>query len=120
MKTVKKGGITGALAIASTPTTTVVAYLSFAVASTNIGMLGFMLVGDRLHPGQRAVGFAAVNSLAQVGSFIGPVLWGRVADHTGGFQVGLTAIPAVLLVAAGIVMAIRREPARSNFSADGD
>lgn len=97
-----------ALSKASTPATTVAAYLLFAVASTNIGMLGFMLIGDRLHPRQRAVGFAAVNTLAQVGSFAGPAVWGFAADRFGGFHVGLAVIPFLLLLAAGIVMVIRK------------
>ncbi|MFM7274389.1 MAG: MFS transporter [Gammaproteobacteria bacterium] len=100
------------LARAATPETTIAAYLLFAVASTNIGMLGFMLIGDRLHPGQRAVGFAAVNTLAQIGSFAGPALWGVAAQRTGGFQTGLAVIPLVFLVAAGIVMAMRKPAGR--------
>jgi ACS family tartrate transporter-like MFS transporter len=96
------------LARASTPGMTVGAYLLFSVVSTNIGMMGFMLAGDRLHPAQRAVGFAAMNSLAQVGSFAGPSLWGLAADLTGGFHAALTFIPLVLVLAAGIVLAIRR------------
>lgn len=101
------------LARATEPSATVAIYLVFSVASTNIGMLGFMLIGDRLHPGQRAVGFAAVNTLAQIGSFAGPALWGLAATRTGGFEAGLTVIPGIFLVAAAIVLSMRRAGGRT-------
>jgi MFS transporter, ACS family, tartrate transporter len=99
------------LAWSSSAPMTIAAYLCFAVITTNIGMLGFMLVGDGLHPAHRVVGFAAMNSLAQVGSFLGPSLWGMAADRTGSFTFGLSVIPCVLLAAAGIVLAMRRRSA---------
>lgn len=101
------------LARATESSATVGIYLVFAVATTNIGMLGFMLIGDRLHPRQRAVGFAAVNTLAQIGSFAGPALWGLAATRTGSFEAGLTVIPGVFLLAAVIVLALRRSGDRA-------
>ncbi|MFM7273857.1 MAG: hypothetical protein ACKO4A_08375, partial [Gammaproteobacteria bacterium] len=61
----------------------------------------------------RAVGFAAVNTLAQIGSFAGPALWGVAAQRTGSFQTGLAVIPLMFLVAAGIVMAMRKPGGRN-------
>jgi ACS family tartrate transporter-like MFS transporter len=74
----------------------------------NIGLLAFALVADDLRPSTRAVGSAAVNTIAQIGSFVGPALWGLAADRTGTLQFGPSVIPLVMLVAAGIVLAMRR------------
>ena len=96
------------MALAISPLMTVLGYFLFVVVALNIGMLGILIVADDLNPSARVVGFAAMNTIAQIGSFVGPSLWGLAADRTGGFQFGLSFIPFVMVAAAGIVLAKRR------------
>jgi ACS family tartrate transporter-like MFS transporter len=96
------------MAMAISPLMTVLGYFFLVVVALNIGMLGFLIIADDLNPSARVVGFAAMNTIAQIGSFVGPALWGLAADRTGSFHFGLSAIPFVMLAAAGIVLAKRR------------
>jgi MFS transporter, ACS family, tartrate transporter len=85
-----------------------VAYCLFNTATTVVGPLTMPAASAMLHPANRAVAFAAINTISQVGNFMGPVLWGYAADRTGSFQSALTIIPFVLLVPLGLIMAMRR------------
>jgi ACS family tartrate transporter-like MFS transporter len=96
-----------AMALAPTPLFTVLGYIVFIAASTNLGVLNFLLVGDGIHPGSRAVSFAALNMIAQVGNFAGPLMWGIAADRTGDFRLGL-GVAALLFVAALVVLVAMR------------
>jgi ACS family tartrate transporter-like MFS transporter len=98
----------GTMALTISPLMTVLGYLFFIVAALNIGMLGFLIIADDLNPSARVVGFAAMNTIAQIGSFAGPALWGLAADRTDSFHFGLSVIPFVMLAAAGLVLAKRR------------
>ena len=102
----------GIMALAINPLMTVLGYFFFVVVVLNIGMLGFLIVADDLHPSARVVGFAALNTVAQIGSFVGPTLWGLAANRTGSFHFSLSVIPFVMLAAAGIVLAKRRRVMR--------
>jgi ACS family tartrate transporter-like MFS transporter len=101
-------GLTGAsiagLALAGGPLTTVLAYLGYATFALPVGVIASCLVADTVHPQSRAVSFAAMNTIAQVGAFIGPLLWGMAADRTGSFRLALSVIPVVLALAIWIVL----------------
>ena len=47
-----------------------------------------------------AGGIALVNSIGNVGGFVGPYLMGWVRDATGGFTAGLLTLAAILVVGA--------------------
>ena len=83
------------------------AYCLFNAANTAFGPLAMPAASAQLHPATRAVAFAAINTIAQVGNFLGPVLWGYAANQTGGFELGLTAIPIILLVPLGLILFMR-------------
>ncbi len=71
-----------------------------------------------LHPANRAVAIAAINTIGQVGNFLGPVLWGYAADRTGSFQLGLDVIPFILLAPLGLILAMHRcRPRPAAFAA---
>src|SRR5205085_4396623 len=93
-----------AMALASGPIATVLAYLAYATTALSIGMIASCLLADTVHPQSRAVSFAAQNTIAQVGAFVGPLLWGIAADRTDGFRFGLSVIPFVLAAAVWIVL----------------
>lgn len=102
-----------ALALLNGPTATVLAYICFVTAGINVGVLASLILADAVHPAARAVSFAALNTIFQVGAFIGPWLWGIAADRTGSFRFGLSIVPFVLAAAVVIVMAMRYRAARA-------
>jgi len=69
-----------------------------------------------IHPSARAVGIAMTNTLGQIGSAIGPALWGAAASATGSFSLGLLIASLVLVCAALIAWSIELVTARSASS----
>lgn len=55
-----------------------------------------------------AGGIALVNSVGNVGGFVGPILVGWVRDRTGRFEPGLLALAGILVLGALAVLAIPR------------
>ena len=56
-----------------------------------------------------AVAVATTNTLAQLGAFVVPVLWGINKDSTGSYHFGLTLIPLLFIASAGIAMHLRHQ-----------
>lgn len=90
----------------------VAAYCLFNSAGSVVGTLGTPTASETLHPANRAVAFAAINTIAQVGNFLGPILWGNAANETGSFQLGLSVIPFILLAPLGLILFMRRRRPR--------
>jgi MFS transporter, ACS family, tartrate transporter len=59
----------------------------------------------------RMVGVAAgaVNTLAQLGAFIGPWLWGIARDATGTYHLGLMLLPVAFATATATALVLRRQ-----------
>jgi MFS family permease len=53
-----------------------------------------------------------INSIANLGGFVGPYLVGRVHEATGSFAPSLLAIAALLVATAALAMAVARTPGR--------
>jgi nitrate/nitrite transporter NarK len=56
-----------------------------------------------------AVAVACVNTLAQLGAFLVPVLWGISKDSTGSYHFGLTLIPLLYVASAAITLNLRNQ-----------
>ena len=54
---------------------------------------------------------ALINSLGNLGGFVGPYLIGRVREATGGFTGSLLTIAALLVCGAALAVSLRRSPA---------
>jgi ACS family tartrate transporter-like MFS transporter len=54
-----------------------------------------------------------VNSVGNVGGFVGPFLMGWIREATGGFTAGLLTLAAALVCGAVIVLSIRLQPEQS-------
>lgn len=95
------------------------AYCLFNTFSSVVGTLAFPAANSALHPANRAVAFAAINTISQVGNFLGPVLWGFAASATGSFQLALNVIPIVLIAPLGLILAMRRGRTQSERASAG-
>ena len=66
-----------------------------------------------------AAGIALINSVANLGGFIGPFMMGYLRDATHSFAAGLFVIGALFLVGGSLALAVRVDPdAVSRTSAD--
>jgi ACS family tartrate transporter-like MFS transporter len=83
---------------------TPIGYVLFYVSAISSSMMMAVLVSRFVHPSARAAGIAMTNTLAQIGGFVGPLLWGIAADRSGGFTLGLAIAAPLPLIAAIIIL----------------
>ena len=101
--------IFGVLAVFHSPGVVIAAYLCFAVTCFTTQMLAASAWPDVLHPRLLVVGAAAINMLANLGGFVAPYAWGAARDATGGYHLGLMSLPVAYLVAAALILNLRRQ-----------
>jgi MFS transporter, ACS family, tartrate transporter len=97
------------IALAGTPAMMITGYLAMSFFWPSL-TLSTNLVATEVVPCRMvAVGVAVVNTLAQLGAFVVPVLWGISKDSTGSYHFGLTVLPLVFLASAAIVIHLRHQ-----------
>jgi ACS family tartrate transporter-like MFS transporter len=84
------------------------AYLALMASYFAVSGAMWLTPGEIVHPRAMAVTVAAINGVAQLGSFLFPWLWGLAKDATGDYHAGLTALPFAFLIGAAIVLALRQ------------
>ena len=88
-------GIAFALnAAASSPALIAMAYLLYAASWGAVTLSQVSAWPDVLHGRVLALACAAVNTVSQAGAFLMPIVWGRAADATGSFHLGLVLLTA--------------------------
>ena len=95
------------------PATPAFALTTLSIAAFGIwGTLGpfWTLPTAFLRGTAAAGGIALVNSVGNVGGFVGPFLMGWIREATGGFSAGLLTLAAALVCGAVIVLSIRLRP----------
>jgi ACS family tartrate transporter-like MFS transporter len=99
-------GLAGA-ALTSNPWLLVAALSAAAIG--NFGCLGpFWALATRyLGPAAAAGGIALINSIGNLGGFLGPWIVGFVKDRTAGYAGGFLALAAALVGAGAILLALR-------------
>ena len=99
-------GAIGFVMAATVPTSLVLSLAALSVAAMGVwGALGpFWALPTAFLTGRAAAGgVALVNSVGNIGGFVGPTLVGYVRDTTGGFAAGLWLLAAGLVIGAAIV-----------------
>jgi ACS family tartrate transporter-like MFS transporter len=105
-------GATGFVLTALAPQTAVASLAMLSIAAFGIwGTLGpFWAMPTAFLRGTAAAGgIALVNSIGNVGGFVGPFAVGWVRQATGSFEAALLTLAAVLVVAAAIAISLPRE-----------
>jgi len=64
-----------------------------------------------------AGGIAFINSIGNLGGFVGPFAVGWLKDHVGGFQAGLIFLGACLLTGSIVAMIVGRSVRRREVAA---
>jgi ACS family tartrate transporter-like MFS transporter len=62
-----------------------------------------------LHGTAAAAGIAMINSVGNMGGFVGPYLMGWLRDQTGSYVAGLLGLSVMLVLSALFVCAVRVE-----------
>jgi ACS family tartrate transporter-like MFS transporter len=112
-------GTAGFLLTVIAPPTPAYALTTLSIAAFGIwGTLGpyWTLPTAFLRGTAAAGGIALVNSIGNLGGFVGPYLVGWIRDATGGFTAGLVTLAAILVIGAAITLAMvpgsRKSPGR--------
>lgn len=106
-------GATGFILTILAPRTPAFALTTLSIAAFGVwGTLGpyWTLPTAFLRGTAAAGGIALVNSIGNLGGFVGPYLVGWIRDATGGFTAGLLALASILVIGAVIVLSVRTSP----------
>jgi ACS family tartrate transporter-like MFS transporter len=96
------------LAALSTSTVAVVAAISFSVLGIN-GMLGpfWAIPGSFLTGITASAGIALINSVGNLGGFVGPYILGLARTSSGNFKSGLFLLAGAMALAAVFVLLVK-------------
>jgi ACS family tartrate transporter-like MFS transporter len=106
------------VAVASQPYPWILVF-GFTIAQVGLRSLAavFWAIPPQLLGGRSAAaGIALINSIGNLGGFVGPTIIGVLLGVTGGYTGGLLALTGALILEAGLVLAVRlpRTPTRSS------
>ena len=109
----------GATAVVQSPVPGLIA-LSVAAMGVFSAIPVFWSLPTTFLSGTAAAGaIALINSLGNLGGFVGPYLIGRVRDLTGGFTGSLMSIAVLLVGSAALALSLRRSPASEREVTEG-
>jgi MFS transporter, ACS family, tartrate transporter len=94
------------LLLQSSPVATMAALILFQVAASGIAPTFWALPCAMLTGSAAAGGIALINSVGNLGGFLGPYAMGLVRDATGSFPIGLLTIALGSVVAGLVVLAL--------------
>lgn len=92
--------------------TSIAGYIVFIASAQIAGMLPLAAVSRLIPAADRAGGLAMTNTISQGGAFLGPILWGVLADRTGSYHLGVALMIPMALGAACIGLLVRRRSLR--------
>ena len=98
-----------AMGQASTPTMLVAAYLATCFFWPALTLSTYLVATEVVQSRMVAVAVASINTLAQLGAFVVPVLWGISKDSSGSYHFGLTLIPLLFVASAAITLNLRHQ-----------
>jgi MFS family permease len=90
----------------SSSVATMIALILFQMAASGIGPTFWPLPTAMLTGTAAAGGIALINSVGNLGGFLGPYAMGLVRDHTGSFAIGLLTIAMGSVVGGLVVLAL--------------
>src|SRR5437764_4153075 len=104
-----------AMGFATTPAMLVTAYFGMCFFWPALTLSTYLVATEVVECRMVAVAVACVNTLAQLGAFAVPVLWGINKDSTGSYHLGLTLLPLLFLASGAITLNLRRQIRRKEM-----
>jgi len=104
------------MGFASTPAVLITAYLAMCFSWPALTLSTYLVVTEVVECRMVAVAVACVNTLAQLGAFVVPVMWGISKDSTGSYHFGLTLLPLLYVASGAITLNLRRQIRRKEIS----
>jgi ACS family tartrate transporter-like MFS transporter len=105
------------MAFATTPAMLITGYLAMSFFWPAV-TLSTNLVATEVVPCRMvAVAVAVTNTLAQLGAFVVPILWGISKDSTGSYHLGMTLVPLVFVASAAMAIGLRHQVRRKALPA---
>jgi len=93
--------------LGGTGETSIGGYILFMAASQVAGMLPLAMVSRLIPAADRAGGLAMANTISQSGAFVGPILWGVLADRTGSYHLGVALLIPMMAGSACFALLVR-------------
>ncbi len=100
------------LLLSPSPSISLVALTILAIGTGSIQGPFWAMPTSMLTGAAAAGGIALINSVGNLGGFVGPVLMGKLKDATGGYQSGLICLAGLLLGASVLSALARHDPAQ--------
>ena len=97
------------MALATTSAMMLTGYLALAFFWPAVTLSACLVCTEVVPFRMVAVAMAAINTVAQLGAFAVPPLWGISKDATGSYDFGLSLVPFAFLIAAAIALHLRRQ-----------
>ena len=91
-------------AAAPPPAVLAAAYLLYGASWGSLHLSQVSAWPDVLQGRVLALACAAINTLSQIGAFFLPILWGRLADSTGSFRVGLIGLTVATAITLLLIL----------------
>jgi ACS family tartrate transporter-like MFS transporter len=83
-------------------------YACYVAGWGSVTLSVWMACTDRVAPRDMAVATATVNTMSQIGAFVGPIGWGMLRDATGSFHAGLIGLCLIQISALACIGILAR------------
>lgn len=94
--------------LGGTPAASISGYILFMAAAQTAGMLPLAIISRLVLAADRAAGLAMTNTVAQIGAFFGPLMWGIAAQTTGSYSLGVALLMPMAFGSAALALLVRR------------
>jgi len=106
----------GVMAQANSPAMLITAYLAMCFFWPALTLSTNLVTTEVVPCRMVAVAVATTNTLAQLGAFVVPVVWGISKDSTGSYHFGLRLLPLLFIASAAIAIHLRHKVRQSEFT----
>ena len=97
------------MAYASTPAILITSFMAMSFFWPSVTLSTNLVTTEVMPLRMTAVAVAVTNTLAQLGAFIVPIVWGVSKDATGSYHSGLSLVPLLFVASAVIAMLLRQQ-----------
>jgi ACS family tartrate transporter-like MFS transporter len=85
----------------------ILGYLAFTTASYGVHGIMWAIPSEFVKGPSSAIAIAAMSMIGMFGSMLAPVIWGFMRDASGGYEMGMSAVPMLYLCAAALMLVLR-------------